>query len=150
MMNAQQLALCVRHEQYHGLFKGYLLFLALNNPKELHRVADDLCRLKRANRPPWRKCPRGRDLQAAYYEACGDSTSAPTFNEVKAAFIVKFGKKKWNRGHDDDQSHGDFSARKTLKILGLPLKEMKVGRPKGSKSSRLSGPQALREGIAKK
>jgi hypothetical protein len=145
-MNAKQLALCVRTSEYHGLLKGYLLWIALNNRKELRRVADELCRLERANRPPWRKCPRGRDLKAAYYEACGDSTSAPTFSEVKKAFIAKHGEKKWNGGHDDDQWHGNFSARKTLKILGLPLKGMKVGRPKGSKSSRLSGPQAIKKG----
>ena len=148
-MNAEQLALCVREREYHDLLKGYLLFLALNNPKELREIADELCRQKRRRRNPLTKCPRGAALQAAYYEACGDSTSAPTFSKVKAAFIAKHGKQKWNGGHDDDQKHGDSSARRTLKTLGLPLKEMKKGRPRGSKSSRLSGPQALRKAIRK-
>jgi hypothetical protein len=141
-MNAEQLALCVREEEYHPLLKGYLLFLALNNPEELCKVGKELCRQKRRRRNPLWKCPRGHDLQAAYYEACSDSTSAPTFSKVKAAFIAKHGKTKWGN-NDDDPKAGDFSARMTLNILGLPLQKAKRGRPRGSKSSRLSGPQAL-------
>jgi hypothetical protein len=131
--------------EYRGLMKGTLLHLALNNPKVLREVAYELCRFQKDLKRPF-KCPRGADLIAAY-ETC--ASFPPTFSEVKHAFIAWFGKKKWNGGHDDDQSHGDSSARKTLKILGLPLKEMKKGRPVGSKSFSL-GPQGLREGISKK
>ena len=66
------------------------------------------------------------------YEKC--ASYPPAFGEVKDAFISVFGKEKWNKGDDDDKSHGDFSARKTLKILRLPLKKMKKGRRPGSKS----------------
>ena len=147
-MNAEQLALCVGEEEYHDLLKGYLLFLFLNNPEELREIADERCRQKRRRRNPLSKCPRGHELLAAYYEACGDSSSAPTFSKVKAAFIAMFGKKKWNGGHDDDEKHGDSSARRTLKTLGLPLEEMKKGRPRGSKSSP-AGPQRLKKAVAK-
>jgi len=131
--------------EYRGLMKGTLLHLALNNPKVLREVVYELCRLQKDLKRPF-KCPLGTDLIAAY-ETC--ASFPPTFSEVKRAFIAKHGEKKWNGSHDDDKSHGDFSARKTLKILGLPLKEMKKGRRPGSKSLP-SGPQGLREGIAKK
>lgn len=149
-MNAEQLALCVREEEFHPLFKSYLLFLARNNPKEGVRVFKELCRQKRATRNPLYGNRRRRELVAAYEEAMGDSPYAPTFSAVKAAYIAKHGKRKWNGGHDDDESLGNFSARKTLRFLGHPLAEGKKGRPKGSKSSRNSGPQALRKAIARK
>jgi hypothetical protein len=44
------------------------------------------------------------------------------------------GEKRWNGGNEHDQSHGDFSARKTLKLLKLPLAKSKRGRPIGVKS----------------
>lgn len=125
--------------EYRGLMKGTLLHLALNNPKVLREVAYELCRLQKDLKRPF-KCPRGADLIAAY-ETC--ASFPPTFSEVKRAFIAKRGEKKWNGSHDDDKSHGDFSARKTLKILGLPLKENKRGRPIGAKSSP-SGPQGFK------
>jgi hypothetical protein len=131
--------------EYRGLMKGTLLHLALNNPKALLEVAYELCRLQKDLKRPF-KCPRGADLIEAY-AAC--ASFPPTFSEVKQAFIAKHGEKKWNGSHDHDKSHGDFSARKTLKILTLPLKKMKKGRRPGSKSLS-SGPQGLREGIAKK
>jgi len=160
-MNAEErrkrLALWItQYPEYGGLMKDILYNLARTNPKELREVSKELCRQKRARRNPlykgpFYKYPRRRKFFDAYYEACGDSTSAPTFPKVKATFIAKYGEKEWNRGHDDDPKAGDFSARKTLtRLLGLPLTEMKKGRPPGSKSSRLSGPQALRERIARK
>jgi hypothetical protein len=102
--------------EYRGLMKGTLLHLALNNPKVLVEVAYELCRLQKDLKRPF-KCPRGADLIAAY-ETC--AAFPPTFSEVKQAFIAKHGEKKWNGSHDNDKSHGDFSARNTLKILGLP------------------------------
>lgn len=138
------------NDEYREQVKEALLQLAPNNAERLLEIAKALCWLKEARKRD--KCPRGHDLVAAYSQ-CAFLQPAPSFpptlNQVKEAFVAWFGKKKWG-DNDDDQSRGDFSARKTLKILGLPLKEMKKGRPRGSKSSRLSGPQALRKAIAKK
>jgi len=149
-MNAEQLALCVSEEGFDHLFGSYLVFLARNNPKALCEVGKELSRQERANQNPLLKCPRGRALKVAWEEACRDSTEAPTLREVKAAFIAKYGKKKWNGGHDEEESLGNWSARKTLKILGYPLAKGKVGRRKGSKSPRLSGLQGLAKAIVKK
>ena len=133
--------------EYRGLMKDTLLYLALNNPQGLREVVNELCRFKRDPDKPLRyNCPRGYDLIVAY-AAC--ASFPPTFSEVKQAFIAKHGEKKWNGSHDDDKSHGDFSARNTLKTLELPLKKMKKGRPIGAKSQAV-GPQGLREGIATK
>ena len=140
---ALELTWCFTRDEYHAQVKETLLWLALNNPERLRELANALCWLKRAKRD---KCPRGHNLVSAY-AAC--DSFPPTFGEIKHAFIAKFGIKKWNGGHDDDRSHGDFSARNTLKTLGLPLKEMKKGRRSGSKSLP-SGRHGLREGIAKK
>jgi hypothetical protein len=141
---AFELNLRKTQHEYREQAKEALLWLALNNPERLLEFANELCWLKGGLKRD--KCPRGRYFVEAY-EAC--ASFPPTLSEVKHAFIAKFGEKKWNGGHDDDQSRGNSSARKTLKILGLPLKEMKKGRPVGSKSL-TSGPQGLREGIAKK
>jgi len=149
-MNAEQLALCVDESEYHSLLKGYLLFLALNNPEGLCEVGKELCRQKRHHRNPLYENRRRRELVEAYEEAMGDSPHAPPFSKVKAAFIAKHGKKKWNGGHNEDESLGNFSARKTLAFLGYPLAEGKKGRPKGSKSPRFSGYEGVRKAIAKK
>ena len=139
---AHLLGECYEHPEYCGLAKGSLFHLAQNSPRELRELADELYRQKRDRTKPWRdKFPRGRYMIWAY-EKC--ASYPPTFGEVKDAFIAMFGKEKWNNGDDDDKSHGDFSARKTLKILRLPLKEMKKGRRPGSKSL-LSGPQGLKK-----
>ena len=133
-------------DQYRELAKFSLLDLALDDPEGLLELAKALCWVKRYKHT-WRyKCPNGHALVNAY-TAC--ASFPPTFSEVKDGFIAKFGKKKWNGGNEDDKSHGDFSARKTLKSLGLPLKEKKKGRPAGAKSQPV-GPQGVREGIAKK
>jgi len=129
---AVEIAWCVHEPEYSGLMKGVLLHLAINNPKVLREVANERCRFERDREKPLRhKCPHGHDLIWAY-AAC--ASARPTFREVKQAFIAKFGKKKWNGGNEDERTAGDASARKTLKILGLPLKEMKKGRPTGAKS----------------
>jgi len=142
---ALELTWCFTQDEYRGQAKEVLLYLALNNPERLLELAKALCWFERYKRT-WRcKCPNGHDLVRAY-EAC--ASFPPIFGEVKDAFIAKYGKKKWNGGHDDDPSAGDFSARRTLKTLGLPLKEKKKGRPAGSKSAPL-GPQRLKEGIAR-
>jgi hypothetical protein len=130
-------------DEYREQAKEALLWLALNNPERLREIAKALCWLKGARKRD--KCPRGHDLVWAY-ATCAFAPGAsfpPTLSEIKHAFIAWFGEKKWNGGHDDDQSHGDSSARKTLKILGLPLKEMKKGRLAGSKSLS-SRPQGLK------
>jgi hypothetical protein len=135
-------------DEYREQAKEALLWLALNNPERLRELTKALCWLKEARKRD--KCPRGHDLVGAYAQ-CAFAPGAsfpPSFGEVKHAFIEWRGKKKWNGGHDDDPSSGDYSSRKTLKILGLPLKEKKCGRPIGAKSSP-SGPQGLRKGIAK-
>jgi len=74
-------------DEYRENAKTALLDLALNNPKTLRELADELCRLKRASRD---KCPRGGYLISAY-AAC--DSFPPAFGEVKQMFIARFGKK---------------------------------------------------------
>jgi hypothetical protein len=139
-----------RSDKYREQMKEALLWVALNNPEGLCEIAKALCWLKGARK---RDKSRGYDLIDAYSQCAFFQLAAtsfpPTLNEVKHTFIARLGKKKWNGGHDNDPSKGDWSARKTLKRLGLPLKEMKKGRRVGSKSQPL-GPQGLREGIRRK
>jgi hypothetical protein len=131
------------NDEFREWAKEALLHDARNNPEALRELAGALCRLKAHKRD---KCPRGHNLITAY-TLC--ASFPPTLDEVKERFIAVFGENKWNGGNADDLSRGDFSARETLRLLKLPLKKMKPGRPKGSKSL-ASGPQGLKEGIARK
>jgi hypothetical protein len=131
---ALDLSLKFTPDQGHEKTKETLLWLALNDPERLRKVADALLWLKRGE-PRSVKCPRGRDLIAAY-EAC--QSFPPTFSEIKQRFIAKFGKAKWNGADEDDPASGDYSARKTLRAIGLPWRKTKSGRPKGSKAQRIT------------
>jgi hypothetical protein len=53
------------------------------------------------------------------------SCYVPTLAQLRDAFIKRFGKHCWT---------SDFSVRKTLKILDLPLSPAKQGRPVGSRA----------------
>jgi hypothetical protein len=131
-------------DEYRERAKETLLSLALNDPERLREFANALCWLKRAKARKRDKCPRGHDLVSAYAQ-CAFMQFPPTFSKVKRTFAVCFGEKKWNGGHDDDPTAGDYSARKTLETLKLPLAKSKRGRPIGKKSVRV-----LREGIRTK
>jgi hypothetical protein len=95
-----------------------LLKAALINPKALRLIADALQKLDQ---------PRAVDHRAtaiiSAYKTCG--SFPPSFIELKRAFVARFGESRWR---------GDFSVRKTLRSLNLPLSKSKRGRPIGSRS----------------
>jgi hypothetical protein len=124
--------------------KEILLSFALYAPERLRELADALCRLNRSKRD---KCPKAGYLISAYARC---DSFPPPFAELKQKFIATFGEKKWAADDNgDDPCSGDYSARKTLKLLKLPLAKSKSGRPIGAKSSP-AGVQGLREGISRK
>jgi hypothetical protein len=125
-------------DEYREKVKETLLSFALYAPGRLREIADALCSL---NHSKGHKCPRGGCLLVAYARC---NSFPPTFSEVKQTFIATYWEKKWNGGNVDDQSHGDFSARKTLKALKLPLAKSKLGRPIGKKSV-TAGAHGLKE-----
>jgi hypothetical protein len=113
---ALSLSWCLTQDEYRENAKQTLLSLA-DRPEKLLEVAKALRWLKRWKR---NKCPRAGNLIVAYH-VC--DSFPPTFAKLRETFIAYFGEKKWS---------GDWSARNTLINLGLPLKEMRKGRPIGS------------------
>ena len=100
------------------MFATQLLQLALINPKLLQRVAEAFETLAESGSVD----PRAERIITAY-EQC--LRFAPSFRELKRAFIDEFGESQWR---------GDFTVRKTLRLLDLPIRESPRGRPTGSKS----------------
>jgi hypothetical protein len=97
---------------------GTRLFqVAIASPKYLGKIAEALWKLD-----PGAVDPRAEAILTAY-EECG--SFPPAFSELKRAFIARFGESRWR---------GDYSVRKTLRSLGLPLSKSKRGRPPGAKS----------------
>lgn len=93
-----------------------LLALAISSTAELRQVADALDALDTEER--WD--PRMANIVYAY---AGCENYPPTFPELRKAFMAKFGKKCWPT---------NFSVRKTLKLLRLPLANAPRGRPPAS------------------
>jgi hypothetical protein len=96
----------------------YLLTAATTSTKSLRLVADALDDLD-ADRG---ENPSQDNIITAYekaYNTCGKR--APTFPELRQTFVAMFGERSW-RG-------SDYSVRKTLKSLELPLTRAKLGRP---------------------
>ncbi len=59
----------------------------------------------------------------------------PTLAELRKEFAARFGKQSWR---------GNFSVRKTLKLLRLPLAKAKRGRPHGSRS-KIGNPRGVKQ-----
>ena len=95
-----------------------LVHAALTSPKKLGLVAEAFGKLEDTG---------AMDDRAAAiitaYEQC--ESFAPTLSELKRAFIAQFGERRWR---------GDYSVRKTLRSLKLPLRKSKRGRPTGARS----------------
>jgi hypothetical protein len=113
------------------LAQGYglsLLSLALINPKALTLVGKAFPRLQDSGVTD----PRANAIIDAY-EHC--RSFPPTFREFKRVFIDRFGERRWR---------SDFSMRKTLRFLQLPLVPSKRGRPRGS-GSQIGNPRRLEQ-----
>ena len=91
---------------------------AIVSPKYLGKIAEALRKLDDLGAVD----PRAAAIITAY-EKCG--SFPPTFSELKRAFSAQFGESRWR---------GDYSVRKTLRSLKLPVSKSKRGRPAGSKS----------------
>jgi hypothetical protein len=96
-----------------------LLATVISSTAKLRQVADALDALDSEER--WDR--RMANITCAYAN-CG--SYPPTFPEVRQKFIEMFGEQCWPQP--------EFSVRKTLKVLGLPLAKAKRGRPQGSRS----------------
>jgi hypothetical protein len=96
-----------------------LLDFAIGSTRKLRQVADALDAVEAEKRQD----PRQFNILNAY-STCDNYP--PTFAELRKTFVAKFGSRSWTR---------DYSVRKTLKWLGLPLaKGKRPGRPRGSRS----------------
>ena len=109
--------------QAYGL---QLLSLALVRPRALTLVAKAFPKLQDSGVID----PRANAIIGAY-EHCG--SFPPTFGEFKRVFIDRSGEHRWR---------SDFSMRKTLRFLHLPLTPSKRGRPRGSRSQ-IGNPRRL-------
>jgi hypothetical protein len=97
----------------------YLLTVATTSTESLRLVADALDALD----SDLGENPAQNNIITAYekaYKTCGKR--APTFPEVRKTFVAMFGDACW-RG-------SDYSVRKTLKSLELPLTRARLGRPR--------------------
>jgi hypothetical protein len=101
-----------------------LLTLAIRSAKELRLVADALDKEQAQD-------PRQANIIVAYL-ACVRLMNGPppTLADLQTKFVEMFGEQCWPQP--------EFSVRKTLKVLGLPLAKAKRGRPPraGSKKRR--------------
>lgn len=67
------------------------------------------------------------------YESSGKR--APTFPELRDAFVAMFGEQSWRGSHREPSEPGsNYSVRKTVKALELPLSKATRGRPPGARS----------------
>jgi hypothetical protein len=106
-----------------------LLNLAITSTTKLRQVADALDFLDAlfSEQTP-------DDRQVNILRAYADcDNNPPTLPEVREKFVARFGEQCWPV---------DFSVRKTLKWLGLPLAKAKRGRPRGSRSQ-IGNPRRL-------
>jgi hypothetical protein len=108
-----------------------LLAIALTSNRKLRQVADALDFL---DVPSSELTPDARQLNILRAYADCDN-NPPTLGEVRQKFLATFGRRCWP---------ADFSVRKTLKSLRLPLAKDKQGRRRGS-VSQIGNPRRLAE-----
>jgi hypothetical protein len=108
-----------------------LLALAITSNTKLRQVADALDFL---DAPYSELTPDARQLNILRAYADCDN-NPPTLGELRQKFFAIFGQRCWPT---------DFSVRKTLKRLGLPLAKAKRGRPRGSRSQ-IGNPRRLEQ-----
>jgi hypothetical protein len=103
-----------------------LLKAAVTSSKKLREVAAALD-------AEMRKDPFQVNLLRAYRDCTDNPEEPPTLADVRKAFINRFSR-DWGRTLDDRRGKTDFSVRKTLRMLGLPLANARRGRPPDSRS----------------
>jgi hypothetical protein len=106
-----------------------LLDFAISSTTKLRQVADALDAVEAEKRQD----PRQFNILNAY-SICDNYP--PTLAELRETFVAKLGWRSWPR---------DYSVRKTLKWLGLPLAKAKRGRPRGSRSKNWRRPRGSRK-----
>ena len=118
----------------------YLLKAATISTKSLRLIANALDAIDAGQG----ENPSQDNIIRAYekaYKDCG--RRAPTFPELRETFVAMFGERSWRGSHAERSEPGsDYSVRKTLKSLELPLAGAKRGRPPrvGSKKRRRRSP----------
>jgi hypothetical protein len=103
-----------------------LLAVAMRSAKELRLIADVLDEEERQD-------PRQANIIGAYLACFVANSCHPTLEELRREFEAGFGKRCWP---------APYSVRKTLKLLDLPLRKDKRGRPPGS-GSQIGNPRRL-------
>lgn len=104
-----------------------LLKAAVASSKQLREVAAALD-------AETRKDPFQVNILRAYQDCTDDPEQPPTLADVRNAFVKRFSR-DWRVACDNDLSgKSDFSVRKTLRMLGLPLANARRGRPAGARS----------------
>jgi len=80
------------------------------------------------------KDPFQVNILRAYQDCTVTPEQPPTFPDLRRAFVNRFSR-DWREGSDSDYGgKTDYSVRKTLTVLGLPLANAKRGRPAGVRS----------------
>lgn len=105
-----------------------LLGAAITESKKLREVA------KALDAPEVEDFRQANILRA--YEDCIVERYPPTLAELQAKFEARFGKEAWmwlTVGLDGEGA--TWPVRKTLKLLGLPLRMSRRGRPIGSRTT---------------
>ena len=105
-----------------------LLAVAMESPKKLRLIAHVLDEEESHD-------PGQANIIGAYLASLTLTGHRPTLAELRKEFAARFGKQSWR---------GNFSVRKTLKLLRLPLAKAKRGRPHGSRS-KISNPRGVKQ-----
>jgi hypothetical protein len=108
--------------KWKGRTAHVLLLAAMKSAKKLRQVADALD----ARDAEKRQDPRQANIIKAYTD-CVEKSYPPTLPELRKVFAARFGEQCWP---------ADFSVRKTLNWLGLPLAKAKLGRPRARSRKR--------------
>lgn len=95
-----------------------LVTAAITDSGKLREVADALDAEERAD-------PRQANIITAYEECIQSMVYPPTLAALRKTFVDMFGQRCWT---------SDFSVRKTLTALDLPLHKDRRGRPRGARS----------------
>jgi hypothetical protein len=117
--------------KWKGRTAHALLLAAMKSAKKLRQVADALD----ARDAEKRQDPRQANIIKAYTD-CVEKSYPPTLPELRKVLVARFGEQCWPRS--------DFSVRKTLKWLDLPLDRARRGRPRSSRSQ-IGNPRRLAE-----
>jgi len=103
-----------------------LLQGAMDQPRRLRTLADALEAAPTEDPQQkhilgaWEDCVKGRYAPMAEVGECYLQGDLPTLSQLRGAFVARFGEQCWP---------ADFTVRKTLRVLGLPLKRAKLGAP---------------------